>query len=236
MSISTTLRDQIRNRVFDRKIYVNKSRATFPIHFTIKFRQDRNSTWKWAQGQSELPDGELILQLEPTTPSKLLTDYIDGLNFSFHITPVRPDTPDTQLWLLEATTPAASGDDSGFSTRTLGQPTKVKRWFALCRLWAPWIAPTQGKDTFQVDKDTILCSFLRSDGLHLVILGFSGAGSDLALFRSDDNGNIIVTSRNDEENKGHSQILVAVAPSFEVANAAVMYQARKMVMKFNQTG
>jgi hypothetical protein len=81
----------------------------------------------------------------------------------------------------------------------------------------------------------MLCSFLRSDGLHLVILGFSGAGSDLTLFRSDDNGNVILKSRNDEESEGHSQILVAVAPSFEVANAAVMYLARKMVMEFSHT-
>ena len=205
-----------------------------PIHFTIKFRQDRYSAWKWARDQSGLSDGELIFQLESTPVSELLKDYIDGLDSCFQITPVAPDTSDTQLWLLEATTPAANGDNSSFSTHTLGLPRDVKRWFALGRLWAPWIVPTQGKDTFQVDKDILLCSFLRSDGLHLVILGFSGAGSDLTLFRSDEKGNVIVKSRNDEEKEGNSLVIVAVASSFELANAAVMYLARKKVMEFNQ--
>ena len=234
MSINTTFRDRTRKRIFTRNLYVNKKRAISPIHFTIKFRQDTNSAWKWARDQSGLPEGELIFQLEPTTLSERLDDYIDGLNPSFQITPATSDTPDTQLWLLEATTPAANGDDSGFSAHTLGMPTDVKRWFALCRLWAPWIVPMHGKDIFRVDKDTILCSFLRSDGLHLAILGFSGAGSDLTMFRSDDNGNVTIKSRNDEEKEGRSQVLVAVAPSFELANAAVMYLARKMVMEFSQ--
>lgn len=235
MSIGTTLKNRTRKRVFDRKLHVSKSRALSSIHFTIKFRQDRNSAWKWARNRSGLPDGELIFQLTPTPLSERLEHYISGLDSSFQITPVIPDTPDTQLWLLEAATPAANGDDSGFSTRTLGLPTEVKRWFTLCRLWSAWIVPMQGKDMFRTDKDTILCSFLRSDGMHLVILGFSGAGNDLTLFRSDDNGNVIVKSRNDEENEGHSKVLIAVAPSFELANAAVMYLAREMVMEYSQT-
>jgi hypothetical protein len=76
---------------------------------------------------------------------------------------------------------------------------------------------------------------MRSDGQHLVLLGYSGADSDLTIFRSDEDGNVVLKSRNDFEEEGRCQVLAAVAPTFELANAAVMYQARKMVMSSTQS-
>jgi len=205
-----------------------------PLSFTIKFRQDHNANWKWAKDESGVGNGELLFQDSPSTLSSDLSDYIDCLNSDFKINATAAETPNTQLWVLEASSPPAKDDDSGFTSRALGLPLDFKRWFALGRLWAPWIVPLQGQYQFKVDKDCLLCSFLRTDGQHVVLLGYSGAGSDLTIFRSDDNGNVVVNSRNDIEAEGHCQVIIAVAPAFDLANAAVMYQARKMVMVSSQ--
>lgn len=233
MSVGASRGDNLRKRIFTLKLDVSLM-IDQPLRFTIKFRQDSTASWKWASEQSVVADGEIIFYHRNEAPSAHLEDYIDCLNADFKVSPIGAETPNTQLWLLEASSPPANGDDSGFTSKALGIPSNFKRWFALGRLWAPWIVPLQGKDDFKVDKDCLVCSFLRADGQHLVLLGYSGAGSDLTIFRSD-NGNVVVNSRNDKENQGHCQVLAAVAPSFELANAAVMYQARKMVMSYTKS-
>ena len=74
-----------------------------------------------------------------------------------------------------------------------------------------------------------MCSFLRWDGLHLVLLAISGVNDVLTELNPDGFGKVFATSRNDREGKGEAYILAAAARTFEVANAAVMYQARKVV-------
>jgi len=62
--------------------------------------------------------------------------------------------------------------------------TNTFRWFALIRIWSPWIAPRQGKDQFNLDKEAVMCSFLSSTGKHLVLLAVSGVDDVMTLLTS----------------------------------------------------
>ena len=71
----------------------------------------------------------------------------------------------------------------------------ICRWFALIRIWSPWLAPRQGKKHFALDKDAVLCSFMEPGGRHLVLLAISGVQDVMTLFRSDLNGNVVLNVR-----------------------------------------
>jgi hypothetical protein len=201
------------------------------VQFTVKFRPSEDSPWKWAQDQLSLSDGSLYYQ-----PAQLekheLSYFLKGGSSDIKVDELSPETPDTQLWSLSAPVKAASGDDCGISTFKLGTPTNYTRWFAIVRLWTPWIAPRHGQDKFAPDKEAIVAAFLRHDGLHVVVLAISGVDDVMSLLKSDGEGNVIIEAKNDAEAEGTSRIIVAVATSFEIANAAAMYQARRVVMAF----
>ena len=74
-----------------------------------------------------------------------------------------------------------------------------------------------------------MCAFQRWDGLHLVIVAVSGIKDVLSELNPDGQGNVIIGSRNDREGTGIANVIAAVAAEFEVANAACMYHARKVV-------
>lgn len=69
------------------------------------------------------------------------------------------------------------------------------RWFALVRLWAPWLAPRQGRTRFELDNEAVLCSFLSTEGKHLVLLAISGIDNVMTTFKSDQDGNVILRVR-----------------------------------------
>ncbi len=71
----------------------------------------------------------------------------------------------------------------------------VRRWFALVRIWSPWLAPRQGKTKFGLDKEAVLCSFLSLNGKHLVLLAVSGVNDVMTLFTSDSEGNVVLHVR-----------------------------------------
>lgn len=66
------------------------------------------------------------------------------------------------------------------------------RWFALVRIWVPWLGPRHGQSKFELDKDAILCSFLNPEGRHLVLLAISGANNVISVFRHNDSGGVTV--------------------------------------------
>lgn len=68
----------------------------------------------------------------------------------------------------------------------------VCRWFALVRLWSPWLAPRHGKETFKLDRQGVLCSFLSDSGQHMVLLAISGVDNVMTLFESDEEGNVML--------------------------------------------
>lgn len=158
-----------------------------------------------------------------------LRDYLRDYDSGFSVTHEASDTPNTQLWSITAPVTQAVGKTSGYADVSLGLPRSFTRWFSLVRIWSPWLAPRHGKGDFAPTEDAILASFLRWDGLHLVILAVSGIEDVLTVLKPDGNGNIIVHSRNDNEQESKLQVVVAVGRTFKTANAAVMYHARKLV-------
>jgi hypothetical protein len=150
-----------------------------------------------------------------------------------HIDKEQSESPETLLWSITSPVNAASGSTSGYSNNALGRPTNFTRWFALVRLWSPWLAPRQGKTRFQPDKDTILATFEREDGSHLVILAVSGVDNVLTTLGHNGEGRVVIQSRNDSEEDGISRLVAAVGKDLNHAIAAVMYHARKMVMKYS---
>lgn len=72
--------------------------------------------------------------------------------------------------------------------------TKI-RWFALVRLWSPWLAPRHGRTDFRLDKDAILCSFLGANGSNLVFLAVSGISDVLCELRHTDDGALMAHVR-----------------------------------------
>lgn len=157
-----------------------------------------------------------------------LASFIDGLSKDVKVQRVGSETMNTILWSLTARAERAQGQASGFSTHTLGIPTKFTRWFSLVRLWSPWLAPRQGKDTKFADKDAILYSFLRSDGLHVVVLAISGI-NDVTTVIQGQSGRLNIHVRNDRDEDDIARVVVAVAGSFEEGLAACMYYARSIV-------
>ena len=197
------------------------------IQFTLKYRTSSSDSWKWVNEHSSLEDGELYFQ--PQQSPVELKDYLKGYDPRLSISSEASDTPQTLLWSITATVSKAEGKDSGYTDINLGLPNSFTRWFSLVRIWSPWLAPRHGKGKFAPTEDAVLSSFLRWDGLHLVILAISGTQDVLTVLRPDADGNVIAHSRNDGEEKGKLQVVVAVGRTFETANAAVMYHARKLV-------
>ena len=75
----------------------------------------------------------------------------------------------------------------------------------------------------------MLLSFLRSDGLHVVLLAVNGIDDVVTTFWSTDDGEIVIAARNDTGKDRKFKFLAATAWKFEVALAAVMYEMRKQV-------
>ncbi|KAM0717139.1 hypothetical protein Q7P37_006991 [Cladosporium fusiforme] len=199
--------------------------------FTFKFQTATDRGWQWIKESTGIADGELNYpgQKSQHATQHDLKHFFTDLSSDIQIKTERPETDDTLLYSLTCPVRPAEGKDSGWSHHRIGKATQLSRWFSLVRLWTPWLAPRQGKTHFSIDKDGVLVSFCRTDGMHVVCLAISGVKDVLTTFFSDDDGNLIIKGRNDKLEAGNSTVLVAVADSFEVANCAVMYHARKVV-------
>ncbi|RFU32576.1 hypothetical protein B7463_g3764, partial [Scytalidium lignicola] len=219
-----------------KKLYFSTPIAIhLPTKFTIKFRSGPEETWKWVHDHQGIGDGVILLK-SITDQASILSDlghYIEGLNPSFKVENSRSQSPGTTLWSVEASVEAATGDNSTIKDVVFGLPWgkgKFLRWFALIRIWSPWLAPRQGKSTFELDKPGVLCSFLNNEGKHLVLLAITGIEDVMTLFTSDSEGNVVLRIRNDSDKVSTARVLVGLGDNFESANAAVMYHARNFVV------
>ena len=102
-----------------------------------------------------------------------------------------------------------------------------ERWFCLVRQSRAWLCPRQGKPPFSLTEDAVLASFLLTNGHHLVLLAVS-SDEILTLIKSDDEGNIIISGRNDGLHEGEMEIFASVATTFEDANAALMAHVKRV--------
>lgn len=218
-----------RPKVYRRWFSINLSKPSRPgpVCFTLKFRLSSNDTWRWVNEHSNLSDGALYFQ--PQAPPEGLQNYLKGYSQDFSVNRVKSETPHTQLWSLTSSVEAAEGKSSGVTETSLGVPRSFSRWFSLVRIWSPWLGPRHGEGQFSPTEDAVLSSFLRMDGLHLVLLAVSGVEEVLTVFKPGGDGNVIVHSRNDSTEKGQARVLAAVGTTFNTALASVMYHARKVV-------
>ncbi|OJD19921.1 hypothetical protein AJ78_00115 [Emergomyces pasteurianus Ep9510] len=209
--------------------------------FTVRYRVDANSAWQWVNDQFGMNDGELVFEptssqllkhLDPRTqPSKLLAEYLDDLNPNLHIETHSSESPGAILWSVTGSILSAVDDKSTSEEINFGLPRHFVRYFALVRIWEPWLAPRHGLSKLALTEDAISLAFLRKDGTHVVLLAISGVDNVLTVFKSGDNGQVVTAVKNDSTHNATFQVLVAVAPSFEVANSSVMYEARKAVRR-----
>ncbi|KAK0655670.1 glycoside hydrolase superfamily [Cercophora newfieldiana] len=197
--------------------------------FTVKFRQRPDHEWRWIRDEQGMGDGVVIVGGDAVKAGENLPDLIQQLNPALTWKSHMSQCPNTQLWSVQAAAPGTTGETSAFVDIPLGIPWgKFVRWFALVRLWTPWVAPRHGKSTFGLDKDAVLCSFLSPEGKHLTLLGLA-LGDVVTLLRSDSEGKVVLHIRSDLLEETTGTVLVAVGDSFESANAAVMYHARGLV-------
>jgi len=201
------------------------------VNFTVKFRVATSEGWQWVKDTSGMEDGRLHYQGMDYRKhgSHSLDNFFSGMSPEVNVQSERSETDDTYLYSLTCPISPAQGLDSGYQHHQIGQAKNATSWFALVRLWSPWLAPRHGKGKLKLDKDAILLSFLREDGMNVVVLGLSGIDDVMTTFIHDDDGNIIAKGRNDRVTTGTGRVLVGVADSFDVANCAVMYHARKIV-------
>lgn len=159
-----------------------------------------------------------------------LEDYIGDLNPELQFTQEHSDTPDTKLWSIQATAKPAHNDESCISEYPFGLPKDFVRWFSLVRLWSPWLAPRQGTEAPLAEKDGVLYSFLREDGLHVVALAVSGIDDVLTTFKAGQD-RLVISARNDSEEDGVARVLVAVGKTLDTATGAAVYHARQLISK-----
>jgi hypothetical protein len=200
------------------------------VPFTIRYRVDPNSEWQWVYHNFGIADGELILQ-PPVDPNFLGVTPID-LQSGWSARKLISEAPDARLYAIESSEPippAPEGEDARQSARVLGRVLQLHRWFALVRIWSPWLGPRHGENRFHLSEPAILVSFLRSDGLHVVLLAINGIDDVLTTISSSSDGEIVIQARNDTTKDRKFKVLTACAWKFEVALASVMYEMRKQV-------
>ncbi|KAL1879955.1 hypothetical protein VTK73DRAFT_6535 [Phialemonium thermophilum] len=180
-----------------------------------------------------MSDGIIIISesLERRDPVQDLPDLIQDFNSDLQWESKTSESPRSQLWSVGVVVGASQGDISTVVDVPLGIPwASFLRWFALVRIWTPWLAPRHGKDRLELDRDAILLSFLSPQGKHMVLLGISGLGNLVTVFRSDQRGAVSIRVRSDEEVPSSATVLVATSEDFECALGAVMYHARSMIV------
>ncbi|PHH83448.1 hypothetical protein CDD82_764 [Ophiocordyceps australis] len=199
------------------------------LQFTFKIRTGPHEPWTWVRDDQGFEDG-LVVSMLSAAVSEPNCLPISNFNNAWKVTSLLSQAPQTVLWSLESHLSPASGDVSSFENIDIGMPWgSYSRWFALVRVWSPWLAPRQGKDHFVLDQDAIICSFLSSKGPSLVFLALNGLDNVLTTFCSTADGRISVNARNDSVTAQKATILVAESHEFERALAAVMYHARTIL-------
>lgn len=202
------------------------------VAFTLRFRFRSQDAWKWAADVDQIGDGRLLFQPKDSILRDSLGTYLGGTNPNVDIQKIPSEAPWARLWQLTGRVCAATKPSrSGWSHYVLGLPTNTVRWFALVRASTSWLAPRHGKTTPLAEKDALAYSFLRTDGLHVVVLAVSGRNQVTTVLQGGQD-KIVLEARNDQEEEFDAAALVSVGESFDLALAAVMYQARKLMSPY----
>ncbi|KAJ5362568.1 hypothetical protein N7541_003412 [Penicillium brevicompactum] len=213
--------------------------------FTVRFRTGPDADWQWANQKHPVSDGEIIYHpshsdLRTTRPGDIsqsrtevgLGKYIDNLSNELGIVSRSSEAPGALLWSVTGEIPPVSDGSSSLKHLVLGTPSSTARYFSLVRVWSPWLGPRHGREKFRLTEHAILCSFLRTDGAHLVLLAVSGIDNVLTVFQSGHDGEVVVNAKSDNLEPSKFNVLIAAAEDFEVALSAVIYEARKVIRPF----
>ncbi|KMU73335.1 raffinose synthase [Coccidioides immitis RMSCC 3703] len=203
--------------------------------FTVKYRIGPDTEWQWVKELFGTKDGEIVFEPPQTWidkyrdghPTDQLNNFIETFNTELDVQRRASETPGAVLWSIAGKAPRATDGKSGRATLALGSPREFVRNFSLVRIWSPWLAPRHGMETYRLTEDAVLSSFLRKDGLSLVLLAVSGPANISTTLQSSESG-VVISARNDEMKQVDVKVLAAVASSFRLAIAAVIYEARKL--------
>ncbi|KAG8533067.1 uncharacterized protein KY384_001850 [Bacidia gigantensis] len=226
LAVTTKSRPKVYRRYFVVDL-PKPSNIEHPVHFTFKYRTTIGHNWRWASEVAGSSDGELFFQT-PTVPTKIGA-FLNDYDSSLKIQSVASESPGVQLWSIVAPIKGVQGKHSEFTRTSLGTPSRYTRWFAITRESRMWLSPDHGQAPYASTRGAIMCSFLRTDGLHLVLLAISGVKDVLIEFKPDGHGNVVAESRNEREGSNDAHIVAAAATTFDSASAAVMYHARTVV-------
>ncbi|KAK5696831.1 hypothetical protein LTR97_008135 [Elasticomyces elasticus] len=196
------------------------------VHFTLKFRSSDHE-WEWLNDHEPHPDGTLVLQAQEI-PARV-EDFLEGWDESWAVEQQHSGDVACLAWTLTANVEPSSESESSWSSRSIGTPKNLLKWFALVRHSTPWLGPRQGDASFSPDKAALLVSFLRGDGLHMVMLALNGIPDCLTTFDGDGSGRVIVTTRNDGQQHGRSTVLIAAAKVLDTAITAVVSSAKQLL-------
>lgn len=184
-----------------------------------------------------MSDGSLLIphgSEEELVPSWMSSVFGDHHLHQWNVVPVQSQAPGASIFKVESKDfiPTTNVGDAKFESKTFGSSDGgFYRYMALVRVWSPWLAPRHGENRFRITEDALLCSFLTSHGQHAVLLPVNGVNDTVTVFKSDDEGHVIVAARNDGASEVKFEFLAAIADDFEIANAAVMYEARQIVRR-----
>ncbi|KAH8682208.1 raffinose synthase Sip1 [Xylariales sp. PMI_506] len=202
------------------------------LTFTIKFRDGPNKPWRWVKDEQSIGDGTIIVNTEASnsnTPTNF-SDVVKDLNPDLKVSSALSQCPGTELWTIQAPVLASDGEESTYADLQLGLPWGgFLRWFAIVRIWTPWLAPRHGHTEFDLDKDAIMVGFLSPQGKHLVLLAVSGVNDVITVFKKSESGQPLLHLRNDGVSASAGMVLASIGDNFESALAAVMYHARNVV-------
>ncbi|KAL4733549.1 glycoside hydrolase superfamily [Aspergillus similis] len=217
--------------VFAGEIFLPQSGTA---RFTIRYREAPDEEWRWANKEPDHQDGELVFishhlgsELAASSAQEF-ANYFDNLSSDIQVEVRKSEAPGAALWNVSGSVEEARDGHSGIVRLPLGVPSSMSRFFALARVETSWLGPRQGKDRLDFTEDAILCSFLRTDGVHVVLLGVT-VDDILTVLNSGPAGEVVIKSRNDNPRPSRFQVLAAAAGNFEVATSALIYEARKLV-------
>jgi hypothetical protein len=100
-------------------------RASFSFQesmkYTVKYRKHSDVTWSWVQDEDGIGDGLIIVKQSSRTPLDL-GDIIPDLTDEWTVQSWLSQSPNTQLWSLEAFVPGSEADRAGTCRLRVGTP------------------------------------------------------------------------------------------------------------------
>jgi hypothetical protein len=175
-------------------------------NFTVKF-QSEDGLWHFANEYSSVGNGELLFR-SYIPPSKDIPTLIQNAGTGLTTRLVQTNSG-TQVSIESVPIEAAQGEQSQVASFNLDGPSDVAHWFALVRESRSWLGASHGKGPIHLSRDAILISWLRKDGSQRMMLAVS-LDDVVVTFRSDKDGKLIVTGKNDREKPGLVTIISGI--------------------------